>query len=620
MRSANSISDDIYNVEGFPVIFLDADGADASSKRVVDYPYQRAARGTWSVTQWKQDRFAAAYPEFNVEVIDPDGNVVHGRTLLDNIRQRFIDAAWEEEEGSYEDDDTGDVEPEVKTKLTTVPPVRATAGQSDIESWLWEAATILRGPVDPANLRDFVFPLLFLKRLSDTWQEERQKAVAQWGESLTDDIENDFHKFQIPAGCQWADVRRAAENHGVILQNIMQRIELANPDRLSQIFGNAPWADAQKMPPERLERLIEHFSLRNLSPSTVSNDLLGGGYEYLLKRFSDESATSAGQFFTPRAVVHLLVRVLGPESKDSVYDPACGSAGMLIEAATEVMQSGGQVNQMRFYGQEVNQTSAAIGRMNLLIHDVEDAQIRRDDTLRSPKFVSDKGKLEQFDMVVANPPFSLKDWGADKWATDPHRRAIGGVPPSTKGDFAWVQHMIASMKTVKGRVGVVMPHGVLFRGSSEAAIRQHLIENDMLEAVVGLAPNLFYGTSIPACLLFFRATKDADRQGHVLFIDGAKRFTKGKNQNELSESDVEDLFAVYKSNGAVEKADIAARLVPHDEIAGNKWDLNIGRYLKTAAAEVIDVTMALAALDEARANLATVEEAMLERLKAAGYA
>jgi type I restriction enzyme M protein len=374
------------------------------------------------------------------------------------------------------------------------------------------------------------------------------------------------------------------------------------------------------MPPERLERLIEHFSLRNLSPSTVSNDLLGGGYEYLLKRFSDESATSAGQFFTPRAVVHLLVRVLGPESKDSVYDPACGSAGMLIEAATEVMQSGGKVNQMRFYGQEVNQTSAAIGRMNLLIHDVEDAQIRRDDTLRSPKFVSDKGKLEQFDVVVANPPFSLKDWGADKWATDPHRRAIGGVPPKGNADFAWVQHMIASMRPVTGRVGVVMPHGVLFRAGSESTIRQHLIENDMLDGIISLGPNLFYGAGIPACLLFFRATKDDERKGHVLLIDGSKRFTKGKNRNVLSESDVEDLFAVYKSNGAIEKTDIAARLIPHDEIAGNKWDLNIGRYLKTAAAEVVDVTMALAALDEARTNLATAEQAMLERLKAAGYA
>jgi type I restriction enzyme M protein len=293
---------------------------------------------------------------------------------------------------------------------------------------------------------------------------------------------------------------------------------------------------------------------------------------------------------------------------------------MLIEAATEVVQSGGKVGRMRFYGQEVNQTSAAIGRMNLLIHEVEDAQIRREDTLREPKFTDAKGKLDQFDMVVANPPFSLKDWGADKWATDPHKRALGGVPPAAKGDLAWVQHMIASMKPETGRVGVVMPHGVLFRGSSEGAIRQHLIENDMLEAVIGLAPNLFYGTTIPACLLFFRATKDKARKKHVLFMDGSKRFTKGKNQNELSISDVEDLYSVYESNGKTEKLDIAARLVPHEEIAGNKYDLNIGRYLKTAAAEVVDVAEALASLDEARTNLATAEQAMLERLKAAGYA
>jgi type I restriction enzyme M protein len=339
-----------------------------------------------------------------------------------------------------------------------------------------------------------------------------------------------------------------------------------------------------------------------------------------LKRFSDESATSAGQFFTPRAVVHLLVRILDPKPTDSVYDPACGSAGILIEAATEVVQSGGKVSRMRFYGQEVNQTSAAIGRMNLLIHEVEDAQIRREDTLRYPRFTDAKGKLDQFDLVVANPPFSLKDWGADKWATDPHKRALGGVPPATKGDFAWVQHMIASMKSDTGRVGVVMPHGVLFRGSSEGAIRQFLIENDMLEAVIGLAPNLFYGTTIPACLLIFRAKKTKARQKHVLFIDGSKRFTKGKNQNELSTADVKDLYDSYLSDGGDEKTDIAARLVPHEEIAANKWDLNIGRYLKTGVAEVVDVATALASLDEARSNLATAEKAMLERLKAAGYA
>ena len=492
--------------------------------------------------------------------------------------------------------------------------------QQDIESWLWEAANILRGPVDPANLRDFVFPLLFLKRLSDTWDEEQAQAVEAFGADVDDDVAADFHTFVIPDGCHWADVRRAAENHGVILQQVMQKIEEANPTRLAQIFGNAAWADTNRMPAERLERLIDHFSQRDLRPSEVSNDLLGGGYEYLLKRFSDESATSAGQFFTPRAVVHLMVRILNPQPKDSVYDPTCGSGGMLIEAATEVVQSGGNVTQMRFYGQEVNQTSAAIGRMNLLIHNVEDAQIMRDDTLRNPKFVTSSGKLEQFDLVVANPPFSLKGWGADTWATDPHRRAIGGVPPKNNGDFAWVQHMIASMKSDSGRVGVVMPHGVLFRSGAEGKIRQHLIESDLLEGVVGLAPNLFYGTTIPACLLFFSANKPAERKGHVLFVDGAKRFTKGKNQNTLSDADVEDLFAVFESNGTEERADIAARLVAHDEIVGNGFDLNIGRYLKADAAEVIDVGEALAALEESRKELAVAETAMMERLKAAGYA
>ena len=491
--------------------------------------------------------------------------------------------------------------------------------QQEIESWLWDAANILRGPVDPANLRDYVFPLLFLKRLSDTWDEEQEKAIKQFGIDIDRETAADFHTFQIPDRCHWADLRRATENHGVLIQNMMQRIEEANPNQLAQIFGNAPWADHNKMPPERLEKLVQHFGLRDISPSKVSNDLLGGGYEYLLKRFSDESATSAGQFFTPRAVVHLLVRILGPEPTDSIYDPACGSAGMLIEAAAEVKQSGGSVQRMRFYGQEVNQTSAAIGRMNLFIHEVEDAQIRREDTLNNPKFVDDKGKLDQFDLVVANPPFSLKGWGSDKWATDPHKRAIGGVPPKNNGDFAWVQHMITSMRPETGRVGVVMPHGVLFRGGAEGAIRKHLIESDLLETVIGLAPNLFYGTTIPASLLFFRATKDKKRKKHVLFIDASKRFTKGKAQNSLTVADVEDIFGVYLSLGESEISGIGSRLVSHGEIQENSWDLNIGRYLKADAAEIVDVQDTLASFEQSRTDLALAEELLLAKLKAAGY-
>jgi type I restriction enzyme M protein len=293
---------------------------------------------------------------------------------------------------------------------------------------------------------------------------------------------------------------------------------------------------------------------------------------------------------------------------------------MLIEAAAEVKQSGGSVQRMRFYGQEVNQTSAAIGRMNLFIHEVEDAQIRREDTLNNPKFIDAKGKLDQFDLVVANPPFSLKDWGADKWATDPHKRAIGGVPPKNNGDYAWVQHMITSMKPETGRVGVVMPHGVLFRSGAEGSIRKHLIESDLLETIIGLAPNLFYGTSIPASLMFFRATKDKKRKNHILFIDASKRFGKGKAQNFLTDQDVEDIFTVYQSIGKLEKDNISSRLVSHEEIEENNWDLNIGRYLKADAAEVVDVQEALASFDQARAELAVAEKALLAKLKAAGYA
>jgi type I restriction enzyme M protein len=293
---------------------------------------------------------------------------------------------------------------------------------------------------------------------------------------------------------------------------------------------------------------------------------------------------------------------------------------MLIEAAAEVKQSGGSVRQMRFYGQEVNQTSAAIGRMNLFIHEVEDAQIRREDTLQKPKFIDAKGKLDQFDLVLANPPFSLKDWGADKWATDPHKRAIGGVPPKNNGDYAWVQHMITSMKPETGRVGVVMPHGVLFRSGAEGAIRKHLIESDILETIIGLAPNLFYGTTIPASLMFFRATKDKKRKKHILVIDASKRFGKGKAQNFLTDEDVEDIFAVYQSMGDTEKTNISARLVSHDEIEENNWDLNIGRYLKADAPAVVDVQDALASFDQARTELAAAEKALLAKLKAAGYA
>ncbi|MGI8751821.1 MAG: N-6 DNA methylase [Acidimicrobiales bacterium] len=513
--------------------------------------------------------------------------------------------------------------PSPVAKVAT-PPVGAapapSAGlsQQELESRLWAAANALRGPVDAADFKAYIFPLLFFRRVSDTWDEEHEQALADFGGQLSDEVEADYHRFVVPAGCGWGDLRRIPENVGVGLQRILQRIEQANPDTLAGIFGDVAWANKDKLPETALLALIEAFGSLDLSPSRVGNDILGAAYEYLLKQFADSSGAKAGEFFTPRGVVRLLTRILDPQPTDAVYDPACGSGGMLVEAVNEVIEAGGSPRQMRLYGQEVNLTTAAIARMNLYLHDIEDAKVLRGDTLRDPKFRDRRGRLERFDVVIANPPFSLKNWGAETWASDPWGRSETGVPPRGYADLAWVQHMIASMRPGTGRVGVVMPHGVLFRGGAEAAIRTALIVQDQLEAVIGLAPNLFYGAAIPACLLIFRATKAHERKGAVLFVDGSAAFTKGRNQNALGPADIDAILAAYRSAAA--DGQVPARLVEHAEIKENGWDLNIGRYLKTAAEEVIDVPTALAELRDAQARLRAAEAALDERLKAAGYA
>jgi type I restriction enzyme M protein len=504
---------------------------------------------------------------------------------------------------------------------TAVGPAGVT--QQELESRLWAAANSLRGPVDPSDFKAYIFPLLFYKRISDTWDAEHAAAEAKWGDDLDGEIEADYHRFTIPDGCHWADLRRVHENVGVALQKILDRIQQANPESLAGIFGDVAWGNKDKLPETSLLNLIEAFGTLDLSPDRVGHDILGNAYEYLLRQFADESGKKAGEFFTPRAVVRLLTRILDPRPTDSVYDPACGSGGMLVEAANEVIEAGGSVRQMRFYGQEVNLTTAAIARMNLYLHDIEDARVVRGDTLRQPKFLDTKGRLEKFDIVIANPPFSLKNWGADTWVSDPWGRASCGVPPAGNADFAWVQHMIASMDPVNGRVGVVMPHGVLLRPGAEARIRQCLVEGDQLEAVVALPANLFYSTVIPACLLIFRAVKQPDRRGSVLFVDGSSRFTKGKNQNAMSAEDVEAIVSACREAGdssSVPVLEVGARIVPHSEIEENDWDLNIGRYVSSSETSIIDVATALKELRQAQAAVDEAGERLDEQLRSAGYA
>lgn len=489
----------------------------------------------------------------------------------------------------------------------------------DLERRLWDAANALRGPVDPADFKSWVFPMLFWKWISDSYDWERAQAVAEYGEDVDPEVEADFHKFDLPAGTHWRDVTTKTANLGAAIQTALGKIEQANPESLAGIFGDASWANKERLPETALVNLINAFNGLVLNPDEVSHDLLGQGYEYLLKNFADESGKKAGEFFTPRQIVRLLIRILDPQSGESVYDPAAGSGGMLVETINTVRDHGGDTRTLRLYGQEVNLTTSAIARMNLFLHDIEDFKIVRGDTLRSPGLRQPDGRLSTFDVTVANPPFSLSNWGSETWAADP--RSTCGVPPAKNGDFAWVQHMLASMDPKTGRVGVVMPHGVLFRGGAEGRIRQCLVEQDRLEAVIGLPANLFYSTSIPACLLIFRAEKSVERRKHILFVDGSQRFTKGRNQNTIGDDDIKAILTAYETGEDPDgEGGVQVRLVPFAEVEANGFDLNIGRYIKGVQEDAVDLPTALAAYEEARAARIESERALFERLRVAGIA
>lgn len=492
--------------------------------------------------------------------------------------------------------------------------------QAKLESTLWAAANALRGPVDPGDFKAYVFPILFFKWMSDNWDYHHAKALADWGEELTDDIEySDYQPFVIPAGCHWADVHSTALNLGAKVQTVLGRIEEANRE-LVGVFGDVNWANKDRLPENALAALLDAFHGLRLDPDHVVGDMLGAAYEYLLREFAEAAGKKAGEFFTPRHVVHLLVKILDPQPGDTVVDPACGSGGMLIETAAAVKAAGGNPDTLRLHGQEVNLTTSAIAKMNLYLHGLEDFQIRRGDTFREPRFLQ-RGKLRQFDVVIANPPFSLQNWGAADWANDPFGRAFCGLPPAKNGDYAWIQHMVSSMNDDTGRVGVVMPHGVLFRGGKEGEIRQCLMEDkDLLEAVIGLPTNLFYSTSIPVCLLIFRKNKPADRRNKVLFIDASARYKPGKNQNTMDEDDTIAVHEAYRTGADPDGEDgVNVRLVDHEEIAANGWDLNIGRYIQTSVAAEVDVEAALAAYWDSREALRAAERVLDDKLKAAGF-
>lgn len=480
----------------------------------------------------------------------------------------------------------------------------------ELEQYLGRAADLLRGSIDQADFKAYIFPLMFFKRISDVYAEEFEEALEESGGDHEYATFAENHRFAIPDGNLWSDVREKTENIGTALQTAFREIEKANPETLYGIFGNANWTNKDKLPDRKLADLIEHFSTKTLSNASVAPDVFGNAYEYLIKRFADQSNKKAGEYYTPRSVVGLLVNILDPQEGESVYDPACGTGGMLIEVIEHVKAAGGSPKTLwgKLYGQEKVLATSAIARMNLLLHGVEDFKIVREDTLRNPAFYTGN-HLAQFDCVVANPPFSLKAWGDVEWASDKWgRNQLGGVPPKGYADWAWVQHMLASANPKTGRVAVVLPQGALFRQGAEARIRTHVLKADKVEAVVGLAPNLFYGTGLAACVLILRHDKPADRKDKVLFINGDDLMRKGRNQNTLEPEHSAELFEAY---GGFADIDGRSSIATLDEIEGNDFNLNIPLYVAPAdTGEKLTLAGALANLEAAHTKAQETRSAL----------
>ena len=482
---------------------------------------------------------------------------------------------------------------------------------------LFEACNILRGPINQDEYKSYVTPLLFFKRLSDVYDEETAKALEESGGDEEYAAFPENHRFIIPDGCHWNDVREASENVGSAIVNAMAGVERANPDTLSGLFSSfddAVWTDKNKLSDKRLKDLVEHMSKIKVGNENYNADVMGDAYEYLIKKFADLSKKNAGEFYTPRAIVKLLIMLLAPKAGETVYDPACGTGGMLIEAIRYMHDD--KQTYGRIYGQEKNLANAAIARMNLFLHGARDFNIAQGDTLRSPNFLH-HGSLKKFDCVIANPPFSLKNWGAEQFSNDIYGRNLWGSPTDSNADFAWLQHMVTSMDAKKGRLAVVLPQGVLFRGGKEGAIRKLMIESDKLEYVIALTGGIFYSTGVSACVLVLNNNKPAAHIGKVCLIDASQIFTAQRAQNIMTENNISDIFKLCSDySDVVEKA----KIVTLAEFSEKDYSLSVSVYIQKENKASVDPAAVRREFKSALAAVRNAEDKLQRLLINGGYA
>ena len=500
----------------------------------------------------------------------------------------------------------------------TTPNLPPPLSQEEINAILWKACDTFRGTVDPAEYKNYILVMLFVKYISDVWRDHYDEYRQKYG----DDDERirrklDRERFRLPETCSFDDLyaQRNADNLGEIINMALEKIEDANRAKLNGVFRNIDFNSEAalgrtKERNGRLKNLLDDFSDRRLDlrPSrTNGRDVIGDAYEYLIGKFASGAGKKAGEFYTPPEVSELLAKLVDPQPGERICDPACGSGSLLIKCAKQV-----RGDDYALYGQEANGSTWALAMMNMFLHNVTASRIEWCDTLRDPHLV-EHDRLMKFDVVVANPPFSLDKWGAESAAKDRFGRFQRGVPPKSTGDYAFISHMIETAHTATGRVGVVVPHGVLFRSGAEGKIRQKFVEENLVDAVIGLPANLFFGTGIPAAILIFKRQRP---NRSVLFIDASREFQPGTNQNYLRAQDIEKIVATYCARQDVEKY---ATLAKFEGLKENDFNLNISRYVDTFEPDLpVDMAAVNAEIVELKTQLADVEAKMVSYLRELG--